>query len=90
MLQYPLPITYPKASDYLYNKEEIYMNLNLVSESKVTECNRKNLTIFTQKSVSQARQQEWAGLHQISVPEHVSEMTEMCPDTRGALNIIEN
>ena len=32
MLQYPLLITWPKASDYLYNKEEIDMNSNLVTE----------------------------------------------------------
>ncbi len=89
MLQYPLPITCPKTSDYLYNKGEFDMNLNLVTESKVTECNRMSLTICTQKSVSQARQQELAGLHQMSFPEHVSEMPEMCPDTRGALHIIE-
>ncbi len=37
MLQYPLLITWPKASDNLYNKEEIVMNSNLVTESKVTE-----------------------------------------------------
>ncbi len=40
MLQYPLPITCSKASDYLYNQEEIDMDLNLVTESKVTECNK--------------------------------------------------
>ncbi len=39
MLQYPLLIPFPKASDYLYNKEEIYIHNNLVTESKVTECN---------------------------------------------------
>ena len=43
MLQYPLLITCPKASDYLYNKEEIDMHSNLVTESKVTECNRMSL-----------------------------------------------
>ncbi len=65
------------------------MNLNLVTESKVTECNRMSLAICTQKSVTQARQHELAGLHQMSFPEHVSEMPEMCPYTRGALHIIE-
>ena len=84
-----LLITCQKASDYLHDKEEIGMNSNLVTESKFTECNRMSLTICTQKSVSQARQQELAGLHQMSFPEHVSEMPEMCPDTRGALHIIE-
>ena len=44
---------------------------------------------FTQKSVSQAWQEKWAGLHQMSFPEHVLEMPEICPDTREALHIIE-
>ncbi len=35
MLQYPLLITCLKASDYLCDKEEIDMNSNLVTESKV-------------------------------------------------------
>ena len=42
---------YPKASDYLHNKEEIDLHSNLVTESKVTECNRIR-TILTQKSMS--------------------------------------
>ena len=46
MLQYPLLITWPKASDCLYNKEEIGKHSNLVTESKVTECNRLTLTIL--------------------------------------------
>ncbi len=58
MLQYPLLITCPKASDYLYNKEEIDMNCNLATESKVTECNRMSLTILAQKSMSHALQEE--------------------------------
>ncbi len=33
------------------NKEEIGMISNLVTESKVTECNRMSLKIFTQKSM---------------------------------------
>ena len=48
MLQYPLLIACPKASDYLYNKEKIDMHSNLITESKVTECNR-----IPQKSMSQ-------------------------------------
>ncbi len=48
MLQYPVLITFPKACDNLSNKEEIDMHRNLVTESKVTECNR-----ITQKSMSQ-------------------------------------
>ena len=59
MLQYLLLITWPKASDYLYDKEEIDVNSNLVTESKVAECNRMSLTFFTQKSISQALQKEY-------------------------------
>ena len=47
-----------KATDYLYNKEEIDMNSNLVAESKVTECNRTSPTIFMQK-MSKALQEEY-------------------------------
>ncbi len=54
MLQYPLLITWPQASDYLYDKEKNDMNSNLGTESKVTECNRMSFTSFTQKSMSQA------------------------------------
>ncbi len=35
--------THPKASDYLHNKEEMDLHSNLVTESKVTECNRISL-----------------------------------------------
>ncbi len=59
MLQYPLLVTWPNAIDYFYNKEDIDMNSNLVTESKVRECNRMSLTIFMQKSMSQALQEEY-------------------------------
>ncbi len=55
MLYYPLLITCPKASHYLYNKEEIDSHSNLVTESKVTECNRISLTSFTTKSMSHSQ-----------------------------------
>ena len=74
---------------FFYNKE-IYMNLNLVTESKVTECKRISLTSFTQKSMSQVLQQEWTRLCQTSFPEHVSEMPEMCLDTRDAHTILKS
>ncbi len=85
MLQYPLLITCPKASDYLYNKEEMDMNHNLVTESKVTKCYRMNLTVLLQ-----ALQGEWTRLRQKSFPEHVSEMPGMCPDTRRAHTLSES
>ncbi len=90
MLQYPLLITCPKAIDYLYNREEIDTNHNLVTESKVTKCYRMSLTICTQKSVLQALQDEWTGLSQKSFPEHVSEMPEICPDTRRAHTLLKS
>ncbi len=34
---YPLLIIWTKARDYRYNKEEIYMNSNVVTGSEVTE-----------------------------------------------------
>ena len=76
MLQYPLLITWPKASDYLNNKEEIDLHSNLVAESKVTECNRISLTIIlTQKSMSQVMQEEYQDyVCQTPCPEHASEM----------------
>ena len=49
----PLLITQPKSSNYLHNKEEMDLHSNLVTESKVTDCNRITLTIFTQKSMPQ-------------------------------------
>ncbi len=55
MLQYPFLITYPKARDNLYNKEETDLHSNLITESKVTDCNRISLyhVMFSQKSMSQ-------------------------------------
>ncbi len=53
MLQYLRTNHIPKASDYLHNREEIDLHSNCVTESKVTECNRISLAIFTQKSMSQ-------------------------------------
>ena len=79
VLQYPLLITCPKASDCLYNKE-IDMNLNLVT-----------VTVWALQLLfrnQQALQEEWKGQRQMSFPEHVSEIPEMCPDTRGG-HIIE-
>ncbi len=55
------------------------MHSNLVTESKVTECNRMSLTIFAQE--------EWKGLphtKNATCPEHALEMSGMCPDTRKA------
>ncbi len=85
----PILMTCPKASDYLHNKEEIAMNHNLVTESKVTKCNIMSLTIVTLTSVLQALQEEWTGLRQMSFPEHLSEIPEMCPDTRRAHILLE-
>ena len=86
MLQYSLLITRPKASDYLYNinKGEIDMNSNLITESKVTECNRMSLTIFTQKSMSQALQEEY-GQDYVRRLVHALEIPEMCPGWRKTL-----
>ena len=89
MLQYPYHSHAQKQVIIFIRKEKIDMNLNLVTESKVTKCNRMSLKIFTPKAGSQARQEEWTGLHQMSFPKHVSEMPEMGPHTRGALHIIE-
>ena len=50
--QYPLLITCPKASDCL--NKEIDMNLNLVTESKVTKCNSMSHTTVIQKSTGSA------------------------------------
>ena len=47
----PLLITYPKACEYLHNKEETDLLSNLVTELKVTECNKSSLTIFMQNQV---------------------------------------
>ncbi len=75
MKQYPLLITCKKAGDYLYNKEDIDMHGNLVTESNITECNRMSLTILTQKSMSQALQEEWTGLCQVQL---VQSMCQRC------------
>ena len=71
---------------YLFNKEEIDMNLDLVTESKVTECNRMSFTIFYAEISVTGSAGGLGRTIQMSFPEHVS---EMCPDTRGALHIIE-
>ncbi len=78
MLQYHLLITWPKTSDYLYNKEEIDMNSNLVTESKVTECDR-----IAQKSMSQDEIKKSESLHLSNVcaflmPGHISGTSDAC------------
>ena len=55
MLQYPLQITCPKAGDYLCNKEEIDMNNNMVTESKITECNRINRKSMSQDEIKKSQ-----------------------------------
>ena len=65
MLQCPLLITCPKASDYLHNKGEIDMNHNLVTESKVTKCNEP-YNCYAKIGVIQALKEEWTGLCQMS------------------------
>ena len=88
MLQYPLLTTCPKASDYLYNKEEIDMNSNLVTESNVTECYRIQ---FTEINVTGSEKGEWTGLRQsTSWPGYASEMPKMCLDTRRAHTILKS
>ena len=52
MLQYPLSHIQKQVIIFI-NIEEIGLHINLVTESKVTECNRISLKIFTVKSMSQ-------------------------------------
>ena len=52
LLQYPLLITYPKASEYLYNKDKIDIHIDMITESKVTNVTElalqclRNCTLF--------------------------------------------
>ena len=89
MLQYPLLITWPKARDCLYNKGEIDMKSNLVTESKVTECNRMSLTILCRNHATDSAGGMWTRLPQRSCPEHASEMPKMCPGTRKAHTLLK-
>ncbi len=78
MPQYPLLTTCPKASDCLYNKEEIDMDSNLATEAKVTECNR-----ISQKSVSQDKIKKSQSLLlnnvcAFLVPGHISGISDAC------------
>ncbi len=59
MLQYPLPITCLKASDYLYNKGEIDMNLNLVTKSKVTEWNGRRIQFLRKNQCHWLGRRNW-------------------------------
>ena len=82
MLQYPILTTCQKVSGYFYNKEEIDMISNLVTESKVRECNRMNLTILCR---NQCHRRDGQGYARSYCPEHASEMPVMCPHTRRAI-----
>ena len=67
----PMLITCPKTSAYFHDKEEIDMHSNLVTESKVTECNSINLTI-------QTLQEEWTWLSQDYTRWLVQSMRQIC------------
>ena len=56
MLQYPLLITFPKASDYLRNKEEMDLHSNFITESKAMECNRISFQFVHKKQCHKMNQ----------------------------------
>ncbi len=89
MLQYPLLITCQKASDYII--EEIGMNSNLVTESKVTECNRMSLTIFyAEINVTHRLCRRNGQDYSRRLVHSMRQMPEMCPGMRKAHTLKSN
>ena len=78
MLQYPLLITCPKASYYPYNKEDIDMHSNLVTESKVTECNRIAQKSMSQDEIKKSQSLLLNNVCAFLVPGHISGISDAC------------